>query len=344
LGIVLTDILTGILIGLGISLLFILHSNFRRPLRRFMEHHVGGEVLRIELANQVSFLNRAVLEQSLNSIPAGGHVVLDARNTDYIDPDVQDLIQDFRTQTAPARNVFLSLVGFKDRYVMDDHIQYVDVSTREVQSQLDPASVLKILKDGNDRFVRGELVSRDLMRQVNATAQGQYPLAVVLSCMDSRTSTELVFDLGLGDIFSIRVAGNIAMEDALASMEYGCAVAGAKLILVLGHTRCGAVRATVDFVHRQVDACQASGCDHIKSITGYIQHSVEAERDTRTDRSASNEAFVDRVARLNVRHTMAVIRQRSTTLRTLLERQQIAVIGGLYDVRSGRVEFFADSH
>lgn len=338
--IVLTDLLVGILIGLGTSLAFILHSNFRRPLRRFMEQHVGGEVLRVELANQVSFLNRAVLEQTLNGIPAGGHVVLDARNTDYIDPDILDLIDDFRTQTAPARNVFLSLVGFKDHYVMDDHIQYVDVSTREVQTQLDPARALKILKDGNERFVRGERVSRDLMRQVNATAQGQFPLAVVLSCMDSRTSTELIFDLGLGDIFSIRVAGNIALDDALASMEYGCAVAGAKLILVLGHTRCGAVKATVDFAHRQVDACAASGCDHIKAITNYIHQAVEAERDTRGDRSAHNEAFVDRVARLNVQHTMEVIRQRSTTLRGLVERKQIAIVGGLYCVTTGRVEFF----
>lgn len=342
--IVLTDLLVGILIGLATSLGFILHSNFRRPLRRFMEHHVGGEVLRIELANQVSFLNRAVLEQALNSVPAGGHIVLDARNTDYIDPDILDLIDDYRTQNAPARNVFLSLVGFKDRYVMDDHIQYVDVSTREVQTQLDPARVLKILKDGNERFVRGERVSRDLMRQVNATAQGQFPLAVVLSCMDSRTSTELIFDLGLGDIFSIRVAGNIAEEDALASMEYGCAVAGAKLILVLGHTRCGAVKATVDFAHRQVDACAASGCENIKAITNYIHQAVQAEHETRGDRSAANEAFVDRVAKLNVQHTMEVIRHRSATLRGLVERKQVAIVGGLYDVKTGRVEFFGGQH
>ena len=338
--IVFTDLLVGILIGLAVSLGFILHSNFRRPLRRFMEHHVGGEVLRIELANQVSFLHRAVLERELNSVPAGGHVVLDARNTDYIDPDILDLIEDFRTQTAPAHGVFLSLVGFKDHYVVDDHIQYVDVSTREVQSQLDPARVLKIFKDGNERFVRGERVSRDLVRQVNATAQGQFPLAVVLSCMDSRTSTELIFDLGLGDIFSIRVAGNIAVDDALGSMEYGCAVAGAKLIVVLGHTRCGAVKATVDFAHRQVDACAASGCDHIKAITNYIHHAVEAERETRADRSAHNEAFVDRVTKLNVQHTMEVIRQRSATLRGLIERKQIAIVGGVYDVKTGRVEFF----
>ncbi len=140
--IVFTDLLTGVLIGLATSLAFILHSNYRRPLLRFMEHHVSGDVLRIEFSNQVSFLNRAVLEQALDSVPTNGHVVLDARNTDYIDPDILDLIEDFRRQTAPARNLKVSLVGFKDRYVMEDQIQYVDVSTREVQAQLTPERVL----------------------------------------------------------------------------------------------------------------------------------------------------------------------------------------------------------
>ena len=339
--IVLTDLLVGILIGLAVSITFILHSNFRRPLRRIMEHHVGGDVLRIELANQVSFFNRAVLEKSLNAIPSGGHVVIDARNTDYIDPDILDLLADFRTQTAPARNLRPSFIGFKDRYTLDDHIQYVDISTREVQASADPASVLKLLRDGNDRFVRGERLSRDLMRQVDATAKGQFPLAVVLSCMDSRTSTELVFDLGLGDIFSIRVAGNIAVDDVLASMEYACAVAGAKLIVVLGHTRCGAVKSTVDILHRQLDPCQASGCDHIRSITDYVRHAIDSEHETRDHRDASNETFVNRVARQNVLHTMDVIRRRSATLRRLLDAHQIALVGGLYDVSTGRVEFLA---
>jgi carbonic anhydrase/SulP family sulfate permease len=144
--IVLIDPLRGILIGLSVSLFFILRSNLQRPLRRVLEKHVGGEVLRIELANQVSFFSRPVLQKALYDVPRGGHVLVDARNTDYIDADVLDLIDDFRRDTAEAHGVQLSLVGFKERYQIDDHIQYIDYSSREVQSTLTPARVLEILK------------------------------------------------------------------------------------------------------------------------------------------------------------------------------------------------------
>lgn len=269
--IVFTDLLVGILTGLATSLGFILHSNFRRPLRRFLEHHVGGEVLRIEFSNQVSFLNRAVLEQTLNSVPAQGHVVLDARNTDYIDPDILDLIDDFRKQTAPARNLKVSLMGFKDRYIMEDEIQYVDVTTREVQSQLTPQQVLQFLKEGNERFVTGRRLTRDLSRQVDATAAAQYPMAVVLSCIDSRSPVELIFDLGVGDAFVIRIAGNVAKEKVLGSMEFACAVAGSRLVVVMGHTSCGAVKAAVDLYDTGKTASVATGCEHLDVLVNEIQ-------------------------------------------------------------------------
>jgi carbonic anhydrase len=269
--IVFTDLLTGVLIGLATSLAFILHSNYRRPLLRFMEHHVSGDVLRIEFSNQVSFLNRAVLEQALDSVPANGHVMLDARNTDYIDPDILDLIDDFRRQTAPARNLKVSLVGFKDRYVMEDEIQYVDVSTREVQAQLTPESVRQFLKEGNQRFGTGRRLTRDLARQVDATAAAQYPMAVVLSCIDSRSPVELIFDMGVGDAFVIRIAGNVAKDKVLGSMEFACAVAGARLVLVMGHTSCGAVKAAVDLFETGNTASKATGCDHLDALVNEIQ-------------------------------------------------------------------------
>ena len=124
----------------------------------------------------------------------------------------------------------------------------MDYSTRELQNALTPQQVLQILKDGHERFRTGRRLTRDLGRQVNATADGQHPLAVVLSCIDSRTPAELIFDLGMGDIFSVRIAGNVTSRKVLASVEYGCAVAGAKLILVMGHTRCGAVTAAVNLI------------------------------------------------------------------------------------------------
>ena len=180
-----------------------------------------GEVLRIELANQVSFLNRAALENALHAVPRGGHVLIDANSTDYIDPDVLDLLDDFRKTTAPAHGVELSLVGFKDRYPkLVDRIQFVDHSSRDVRDALTPEQVLQIFKDGNQRFRSGQRLTRDLVRQVTATSRGQTPMAVVLSCIDSRTPTELIFDMGIGDIFSIRIAGNVAREKVLGSMEY----------------------------------------------------------------------------------------------------------------------------
>ena len=200
--IVLTDLLIGVLIGMAVSIGFILRSNVRRPLRRIVEKHLGGEVVHIELANQVSFLNRAALARALDEVPRGGHVLLDAQSTDYIDPDLLDLIRDFKEQTAPARGVEVSLLGFRSKYQLRDQTRYVDYSTRELQAALTPQQVLQILKDGHERFRTGRRLTRDLGRQVNATAGGQHPLAVVLSCIDSRTPAELIFDLGVGDIFS----------------------------------------------------------------------------------------------------------------------------------------------
>ncbi|HUR55877.1 MAG TPA: SulP family inorganic anion transporter, partial [Gemmataceae bacterium] len=198
--IVLTDLLVGVLIGLGVSLVFILYSNARRPLRRIVERHLGGEVTVLELANQVSFLNRAALEKALNEIPRGGHVLVDARNTDYIDPDVKDLLLTYRDEVAPARGVQVSWVGFREKYNLEDHTQFVDYSTRELQSAVTPEQVLQILKDGHERFKTGQRLSRNFERQMSGTAAGQHPLAVVLSCIDSRAPAELVFDCGLGDI------------------------------------------------------------------------------------------------------------------------------------------------
>jgi carbonic anhydrase len=339
--IVFTDLMVGVLIGLATSLAFVLHSNYRRPLLRFMERHVSGDVLRIEFANQVSFLNRAVLEQALASVPANGHVVLDARNTDYIDPDILDLIEDFRKQTAPARNLKVSLVGFKDRYVMEDQIQYVDVTTREVQAQLTPERVLQFLKEGNERFVTGRRLTRDLARQVDATAAAQYPMAVILSCIDSRSPVELIFDLGLGDAFVIRIAGNVAKEKVLGSMEFACAVAGSRLVVVMGHTNCGAVKAAVELFETGNTASKATGCEHLDALVTEIQKAIEPGTKPHGDwvTPETKRVFVDDVAARNVAKTIDYIRAASRTLRELEAAGKIAILGSMYDIKTGKVTF-----
>lgn len=341
--IVLTDLLMGIMIGLAVSICFILRSNMRRPLRKVMEQHVSGDVLRIELANQVSFFSRAMLEKTLRDVPRGGHVLLDARNTDYIDADVLDLIQDFQNNTAQAHGVKLSLAGFKDKYPkLEDRIQYIDFSNREVQNSLTPERVLEIFKEGNERFREGRQLTRDVGRLVDVTAAGQFPMAVVLSCIDSRTPAELIFDLGLGDIFSVRIAGNIARDKVLGSMEYATAVAGAKLILVMGHTSCGAVNAAVDLLASHKTAAEATGCVNLDSLISEIQLSVDPKTLKAPDQWQPGEktAYANEVSRRNILRTMRMIRERSSTIDGLLKDGRIAIVGALYDVSTGQVSFF----
>jgi carbonic anhydrase/SulP family sulfate permease len=342
--IVLTNLVTGILIGMAASIMFILRSNLRRPLRRVVEKHLGGEVLNIQLASQVSFLNRAALEKVLREVPRGGHVLLDASNTDYIDPDVLALIRDFTEQIAPAHGVQVSLRGFRKKYHLQDTIQFADYSTRELQDQLTAAQVLQILREGNERFRTDNRLTRDFGRQLDATAKGQHPLAVVLSCIDSRTPAELVLDLGLGDIFSVRVAGNVIGQNVLGSLEYGCAVAGAKLILVMGHTRCGAVTSAVDLVCSGVNPEQATGCQHLEPIVRQIQQSVDAPTAGQMAQASAAEkaGIVDAVARRNVLRTVRQIILQSQTLSKLVREERIAVVGALYDVQSGMLELLAD--
>jgi carbonic anhydrase/SulP family sulfate permease len=339
--IVFTDLLIGILIGLAVSVSFILNSNLRRPIRRFVEKHLGGDVLHIELANQVSFLNRAALMKVLDAVPRGGQVLLDARATDYIDPDVLDLLRDFTIQTAPAHGVQVSLLGFRSKYQIQDQIQYVDYSTRELQSALTPQQVLQLLRDGHERFRTGQRLTRDLGRQVNATASGQHPLAVILSCIDSRAPVELIFDLGVGDIFSVRIAGNISSRKVLGSIEYACAVAGAKLILVLGHTRCGAVTAAVDLIRSGETTAVATGCQHLQQIVNDIQKSVEPSSVGSLHRhpNAASEAVVDAIAGRNVQRVVDEILTQSNAIAALVREEKIAIVGAMYDVVDGGIEF-----
>lgn len=343
--IVLTDLLVGVLIGLAVSISFILWSNMRRPVRRIVEKHLGGDVVHIELANQVSFLNRAALARVLDEVPPGGHVLLDARATDYIDPDVLAMIREFDEQIGPARGIEVSLLGFRKRYQIEDRIQYVDYSTRDLQQAVTPQQVLQILKEGNERFRTGQRLTRDLGRQLQATASGQHPLAVIFSCIDSRTPAELIFDLGVGDIFSVRVAGNVTSRKILASIEYGCAVAGAKLVLVVGHTRCGAVTAAINLICSEQSAAEATGCQHLDHVVSEIQHSVEPSVCRVADQLAPErkEEFINEVARRNVARAVEQIRLQSETLDRLVREGKIAIVGAMYDVTTGAIEFLPES-
>ena len=299
---------------------------------------------RIELASEANFVNRAHLAATLGDFRRGDQVALDARSTDYVDPDILALVREFVEDAAPARGVAVSLVGFKERYLLADVIQYVDFTTRELQASLTPQRVLRILQEGNERFASGQRLARDLVRQVDATATGQHPMAVVLSCIDSRAPAEILFDVGIGDIFSVRVAGNVAKAKVLGSMEFACKSVGAKLIVVLGHTRCGAVKATCRFVVEGIDPVAATGLTNLGSITSAISDAVEAEQRSAPPRSGDDPEFVDRVAARHVHNTITWIEQHSPTLKEMLDRGEVGIVGAMYDVSSGRVQFFGGAH
>ncbi|MDX2263336.1 MAG: carbonic anhydrase family protein [Gemmatimonadales bacterium] len=202
--------------------------------------------------------------------------------------------------------------------------------TRELRDALTPLMALDVLRKGNERFVNNLKANRNLLQQVNETSDGQHPLAIVLSCIDSRTSAELIFDQGLGDIFSCRVAGNVLNDDILGSMEFACKVAGAKAIVVLGHTRCGAVKG----------ACDSVELGNLTTLLHKIQDAIALETETLGDRTAANSEFVERVAELNVLLVKSQIMQRSPLLAEMVRKSEIALVGGMYDVESGAVEFY----
>lgn len=345
LSIVFTDLLTGILIGLGVSLLFILNSSLRQPIRRVIETHLAGEILHIELANQVSFLNRAALDQVFNDTERGTHMLIDATGTDYIDPDILSLIRDYRYNVGPARGVTVSLRGFRKRYFLQDEIQYADFSTRELKDSANPEQILEILREGNRRFYTGNRLSRDLGSQVYATAGEQNPMAAVLSCIDSRVPAELVLDLGIGDILSVRVAGNVIGNKSLGSIEYGVAVARVKLVVVLGHTRCGAIGSTLELLGGNDNNSEPlTGCSHLNSIVEEVEQCVDKDLCSKMGEMTveEQEAFSDEVARKNVIRSVQEITERSEVIRDLTKAGEVMVVGALYDVKSGKIEFMLD--
>jgi carbonic anhydrase len=201
---------------------------------------------------------------------------------------------------------------------------------KEMQAAITPSMAIQILKDGNKRFMNNLKANRNLLEQVNETSDGQHPFAVILSCIDSRTSAELIFDQGLGDIFSIRIAGNIVNEDILGSMEFACKVAGAKVIVVLGHSKCGAIKGACDHVEM----------GNLTALLSKIQPAVFDEKSVVDNRSSSNSEFVEKVASINVNRTVQAIVERSPILKEMIENGEIGIIGGMHTISNGEVIFY----
>jgi carbonic anhydrase len=202
--------------------------------------------------------------------------------------------------------------------------------TKEMQNAITPKIALDLLKEGNKRFVNNLKINRNLLQQANETSDGQHPFAVILSCIDSRTSAELIFDQGLGDVFSIRIAGNIVNEDILGSMEFGCKVAGAKAIVVLGHKKCGAIKG----------ACDNVELGNLTGLISKIKPAIDQEMTTTDNRNSSNANFVENVAELHVSLSVRNILLQSPIIAEMVKNDEIGIIGGVHDISTGEVKFF----
>jgi carbonic anhydrase len=324
--IVLTDLLSGVLIGLAASLFYLMRSHFKNPFSMEQYRLHIGEVVKMELPNQVSFLNKATIKSALWEIPANANVLIDAANSDYIDHDVLEVINDYRV-VAAERNVKLNVVGLRDEYRLHDPIQFVPALDKETQTRLRPEDVLQLLRDGNERFRAGRTTNKYYLHQVEATAGGQHPMAVVVNCIDSRTSPEIIFDAGLGDLLTIRIAGNVISREIIGSLEIAHKL-GAKLIVVKGHSSCGAIGL----------ALQNEGAHSMGAITGKIRKAVD-QCQCGAHHPVEGKALLEQVTRRNIENSLDEIIAGSAFLRERIARGEMGLVGAYHDIATRTVQF-----
>ncbi len=323
-----TDLLIGVIIGLGISISFILVSNYKNSFKIKKEKVSVKETIKIELPNQVSFLNKASIKKALWKLPNNSNVILDARYCDYIDEDIIELIKTFKNTIAVENNIHLNIFGLEEAFQIEDQVQFVNVIDKEDQLKLSPEDVLEILKSGNQRFAEGNLIEKYYNQQINATSNNQNPIAVVISCIDSRTSPEIIFDLGLGDLISIRIAGNIINDEILGSVEFACQEIGPKLIVVLGHSNCGAV----------TYAIQSKGDGNVASITSKIEKAI-TQCNCNSLALKENPQLLNKVIKANTNNSIAEILTESPYLKSEIDSGKIKIVSAFYDTTNGLVFF-----
>jgi len=327
-GIIFTDLLIGVIIGLAVGVFYLLRSNFRNPFTIEKQAFYTNETIRIELPNQVSFLNKATIKDTLWSIPEKSKVIIDASKTDYIDNDILEILQDFKAIVAPEKNIQLNMIGLKKEYQLIDHIQFINVLDKQTQTELTPEKILNLLKAGNNRFINGKWSKKELKHQVDATSSGQYPMAVILSCIDSRITPEVVFDSNLGDLISIRVAGNIINNEIIGSIELSTKEIGTKLIVVKGHANCGAINAAIHNIKG----------GYIGLITGKIKPSIDkAMQFQGTKKSQSN--LLDDACRLNIQNSIYETLKTSQYITEQIAQGNLGIVSAYYDTATGNVDF-----
>lgn len=338
---VFTDLLIGIGIGMVSSFTYILVKNLQNKHFEMSEKNDALHIVTITLPEEVSFLNKASILLTLDKVESKSMVIIDASNTFYIDYDVLEIIKEYQKEKAPQKKIKVSLKGFKKRYEIVEQtqsqspeIKKSNTITAETQSEMTPETGIKLLKEGNARFINNLKNNNNLLEQANELRDGQYPFAAILSCIDSRTSAELIFDQGLGDIFSVRIAGNFVNKDILGSLEFACKVAGSKVILVLGHTNCGALKGGIDA--EQVDKL---GLINLSDMVHHFDGCINNILKDGGERKSSNKDLLNKLTRENVKKAIKDIHEFSPSLSQMEKDGEIKILGGIYYLENGVVEF-----
>ena len=329
LAIVFTDLLIGVLIGLGVGIFFLLRNNFRNPFQREDYRLHVGEFIKIVMPNQVSFLNKASIKETLWNIPEHSKVIIDATNTNYIDGDILEVIEDFKEIVAPQKNIQLNILGQKETYILKDQIEFVNVLDKDTREKLDYKKVLSLLIEGNERFCSGTISDKNFLEQAHATAHEQSPMCAIVGCIDSRATPEILFDAGIGEILTIRIAGNIISKEVVGSLEIACSKLGAKLIVIKAHSNCGAVALAVKNVKEH----------SIGSITSVIQDVASQAGLYPLTENTTIESQIEQVSIENVKHSVREVLRLSDYLRTKIEAQEIGIVSAYHNIKTGKVEF-----
>jgi carbonic anhydrase len=329
LAIVFTDLLVGVLVGLAISIAFLMISNFRNPyVKQNYTLHVG-DVMRLELPNQVTFLNKASIKETLYDVPENMNVVIDATSSDYIDHDIIEIIEDFRVTVAPEKGIRLNILGQKSKYQLKDHVQFVNVLGKEKRDALKPKEVLDLLKKGNQRFVSGELSKKDFSKQMEITSKQQSPMCVIIGCIDSRTTPEILFDAGIGDILTIRIAGNIINREIIGSLEIACSKLGAKLIVVKAHSHCGAVTLAMNDVQEH----------SMGAVTSKIKKVAESMGAFPLKHDQTDDEVIEKVSMKNAIEGVQEILTLSPYLAEKVQKGELGIVSSYHDISTGEVHF-----
>lgn len=324
LGIVIFNLLAGVMIGLIVSLIFILKANSSVRLDIIHEIYPNGITNRLVLPQQITFLSKAAMTTELNSIPRDSVLIIDATNSDYIDKEIIELIEEFQERQAVHKNISLTLMGFKEGYKIHDSIQFIPVTTYDVQADLKPHEVLAILHEGNQRFTKNKPIRTNTKIDIEFTNKKRYPIAVVISCIDSIVPAETIFDMGFGDILSIRVGATLVNEYVMNNLEYSTKIAGAKLIVVLGHTPCGIFDTL---------------CQKKSSELKVFHEKLKPVFNELDLHSPLNPQTMKKLINYNTAFAISQIYNKFNNLTKMIDNEEIGIVGGIYDARSKHVTF-----